>query len=166
MFDVISPMKVAATLQQRRWLAPALLAISLIPGCAPLGAIPDQIHVTSEPPGAEVYVMGEKAGVTPLNVNQSAVFPPRFPAEKQSLYGNIELRKAGCKNSIQRVSTGLVTKGVHVRLECDETAGAGKAESTGASIESRLRRVQELRDKGLITDQEAREIRQRILNGL
>jgi argininosuccinate lyase len=34
------------------------------------------------------------------------------------------------------------------------------------AIEQRLKHVQELRDKGLITEQEAREIRQRILGEL
>ncbi len=163
-------MMTGATRLRRFRLVTVLLAAILSPACATLGSHPGQINVTSEPAGAEVYVMGEKLGVTPLTVNQNAVFPPAFPAEKQALYGNIELRKPGCKDSVQPVSTRVLAKGVHIRLECEGGEGGSPAAlrqaEPGASMESRLRRVQELRDKGLITDQEARDIRQRLLNEL
>lgn len=152
-------------------LVTVLLVAILSPACATLGSHPGQINVTSEPAGAEVYVMGEKLGVTPLVVNQNAVFPPAFPATKQALYGNIELRKPGCKDVVQPVSTRALARGVHVRLECEgagvsESPAASRPADPAASMEMRLRRVQDLRDKGLITEQEARDIRQRILNEL
>jgi len=164
------------------------LVVTLASGCAPLGAKPGQITVTSDPAGADVYVMGGKVGMTPLNLDHDAVFPVTFPSEKQVLYGAVELRKAGCKSSVQRVSTVALAKGLHVKLECGEAAsgemssarhpqpnqrplsaveqGPRPVVKENAAIETRLRRVQELRDKGVITEQEAREIRQRILGEL
>lgn len=169
----------------------ALLVITLAPGCAPMGAKPGRVEVTSEPAGADVYAMGSKVGVTPLTLDQDVVFPLTYPAEKQTLYGVIELRKAGCADARQGVSTRALARGIHVRLDCGEAATAEKPapsemqpapaltpvpaggqvaptatpkETSG--IEQRLRQVKDLRDKGLITEQEAQEIRRRILDEL
>lgn len=168
-------------------LAP--LVIALASGCASLGAKPDRVDVTSDPAGAAVYAMGAKVGVTPLTLDQDTIFPLTYPRDKQALYGAVELRKAGCNSATQRVSTRAVVKGVHVKLDCGEAARTetstprqaqpsqppvsanGQAQTTPVmkekpGIEMRLKQVQDLRDQGLITEQEAREIRQRILGEL
>lgn len=169
-------------------LAP--VAVALVAGCAPMGAKPGRIDVSSEPAGAAVYVMGEKAGVTPLTLDQDAIFPLTYPAEKQALYGKVELRKAGCQPATQAVSTRAVARGVHVKLGCGEAAPASgpavpappavpatapatsvpvpatPAAQPRPAIDSRLRQVRDLLEQGLITEQEAREIRQRILDEL
>lgn len=164
------------------------LAIVLASGCAPMGAKPGRVDVTSDPAGADVYVMGKQAGVTPLTLDQASIFPLTYPSEKQALYGVVELRKAGCADARQSVSTRAMARGIHVKLDCGDAArgaptGSRQAQpdppavSTGGrapvtpvqerpGIEQRLRQVQELRDKGLITEQEAHEIRQRILGEL
>ena len=165
-------------------LAPLLIALAS--GCAPLGAKPGRIDVTSDPAGADVYAMGSKVGVTPLTLDQDAIFPLTYPIEKQALYGVVELRKAGCIPARQGLGTRAVAKGLHVKLDCGEAARAEPVTSRQAQpaasangqapaipvvkqkpgIELRLREVQDLRDKGVITEQEAREIRQRILGEL
>lgn len=169
-------------------LAP--LVIALASGCAPMGAKPGRVDVTSDPAGADVYAMGSKVGVTPLTLDQDTIFPLTYPAEKQTLYGMVELRKAGCADARQSVSTRALARGIHVKLVCGEAAraepvtsrpaqpaqqpAASASEQSSATpvlkqkpgIEPRLREVQDLRDKGLITEQEAREIRQRILEEL
>lgn len=167
----------------------AALLVALASGCAPMGTKPGRIDVSSDPAGADVYVMGEKAGVTPLTVDQDAIFPLTYPAEKQALYGVVELRKAGCLPARQNVGTRAVSRGLRVKLDCGEgaraetpasrqTQPAAPAASANEqapatpvvkqtpAIEQRLKQVQELRDKGLITEQEAQEIRQRILGEL
>ncbi len=106
--------------------------------------------------------MGSRVGLTPLTLDEKTIFPLTYPEEKQALYGAVELRKADCSNAMQRVSTGALERGVHVKLDC---AGAPVATQRPA-IEQRLRRVQELRNEGVITESEAREIRQRILGEL
>lgn len=163
-------------------LAP--LVITLASGCASMGAKPGRVDVTSDPAGADVYAMGSKVGVTPLTLDQDAIFPLTYPSEKQALYGVVELRKAGCIPARQGLSTRAVAKGLHVKLDCGEAARADTspqvqparpaASANGQApvvkekpgIELRLKQVKDLLDKGLITEQEAREIRQRILGEL
>lgn len=164
------------------------LGVALISSCAPLGAKPGQIAITSDPPGADVYAMGQRVGATPISLGKEAVFPATYPSEQQALFGSVELRKPGCSGSVQRVSLAAVARGVHVKLDCGEAAsgaepvarqaqarqspraaveaGPKPAPKHSASVEARLRHVQELRDKGVITEQEARETRQRILGEL
>jgi hypothetical protein len=103
-------------------LAPLLVALAS--GCAPMGTKPGRVDVSSDPAGADVYVMGEKAGVTPLALDQDAIFPLTYSAEKHALYGVIELRKAGCLPARQSVSTRAVSRGLHVKLDCGEAARA------------------------------------------
>jgi hypothetical protein len=164
---------------QRTWLA-APLSAAVIAGCASVGAKPGRVDVTSEPPGAEVYVMGERAGVTPLTLEQARVFPLTYPSEKQALYGKVELRKAGCQPAVRAVSTGAVAEGIRVMLDCGgarqppaqtqpnpvppSATPAATAQKTG--VDQRLRQVRDLLEQGLITEQEAHEIRMRILNEL
>jgi hypothetical protein len=168
-------------------LAPLTLALAA--GCAPMGAKPGRVDVTSDPAGADVYAMGSKVGVTPLTLDQDVIFPLTYPSEKQALYGVVELRKAGCGDARQSVSTRALARGIHVKLDCGaaaraETPTPRQAQPSPApapvnahvpptpvakekpGIEPRLRQVQDLRDKGLITEQEAREIRRRILDEL
>jgi hypothetical protein len=168
-------------------LAP--LAVAIASGCAPMPAKPGRVDVTSDPAGADVYAMGSKVGVTPLSLDQDAIFPLTYPSEKQALYGVVELRKAGCADARQSVSTRALARGIHVRLDCGEAArqdapasrqaqpapplapASGQVPPTPVpkekpAIELRLRQVQDLRDKGLITEQEAQEIRRRILDEL
>jgi hypothetical protein len=167
----------------------ALLFVALASGCAPMGAKPNRVDVSSDPAGADVYVMGSKVGVTPLTVDQDAIFPLTYPAEKQALYGMVELRKAGCLPARQNVSTRALSRGLHAKLDCGQATSAEPVTSRQAQpaapaasaneqapatpvvkekpgIELRLKQVQELRDKGLITEQEAQEIRRRILEEL
>ena len=127
-----------------------------------MGATPSGIGITSDPAGAEVYVLGSRVGLTPISLDENVIFPATYPGEKQALYGAVELRKAGCDSAVQRVSTRAVAQGLHVKLDCGEApVGAGEP-----GVELRLKRLQELRDKGLVTEQEAGEIRRRILGEL
>lgn len=170
---------------QRAWLA-APLSAALIAGCAAVGAKPGRIDVSSEPPGAEVYVMGDMIGVTPLTLEQTRVFPLTYPSEKQALYGKIELRKPGCQPAVRAVSTRAVAEGIRVTLDCagaPQPAAHTQADPVPASatrvapatpaapaqtpgVDQRLRQVRDLLEQGLITEQEAREVRMRILNEL
>jgi len=103
-------------------LTPVLIALAS--GCAPMGATPGRVEVTSDPAGAEVYAMGSKVGVTPLTLDQHLIFPLTYPSEKQALYGVVELRKAGCADARQSVSTRALARGIHVKLDCLAAARA------------------------------------------
>jgi len=137
--------------------------LALSQGCAPLPAEPGFIAVESEPAGADVIVMGEKAGVTPLTVRQDAVFPLTYDPAKRDLYGIIILRKEGCKDYVQRVSTTVYARGLKVKLDCNARPSADLATGT---VGERLRQLKALREQGLITEEEAKAARRRILDEL
>lgn len=156
----------------------AVLALALagaVSACAPWGKEPEKISIGSVPPEAEIFVMGEKVGVTPMAVDLSAIFPVAYAPEKQALYGAVELRKPGCRNSTNAITTQTISKGLRVTLECEGAAPAGSTATKSATIvdappkadvEARLRKVRELREKGLISEQEEQAARQRILHEL
>ena len=144
-------------------------------GCSNMGdyfpaAGNEPIPVDSIPTGAEVYVMGERAGVTPLQVARAAVFPNVYPKEKESLYGRVTLKKAGCADYTRTVSSEISSRGMHALLDCAPVETGSSAASgnshQGESAEQRLERIRDLLNKGLITEDEAKKARERILNDL
>ncbi len=145
--------------------------LTFLQGCAPLRSNPDMIYVESDPSGAEVYVMGKKVGITPLEVREIDVFPLTYSPDQQDLYGRIALKKEGCKEHRQAVSTKVYARGAKIKLDCvsaipEATKGTRPAASETSSVENRLRQLKDLREKGLITDEEEKTIRQRILKDL
>lgn len=143
-------------------LSALFFGLILLQGCVPLRSNPDTISVESDPPGAEVHVMGKKAGVTPLEIRQAEVFPLTYSPEQQSLYGTVVLRHAGCQDFTQRVTAAAYGKGIKAKLDC----GQKLAKEADAPIEKRLQKLKELQEKGLITEEEAKVTRRRILEGL
>lgn len=81
----------------------------------------DTTRVESNPPGAEVYVMGERLGTTPLEVEDRLVYPVHYPREKAELYGRIELRKDGCETTVRALDLRASNEGLVVELRCAET---------------------------------------------
>ncbi|MGA9666618.1 MAG: PEGA domain-containing protein [Gallionella sp.] len=128
------------------------------------------IKVESNPAGAEVYLMGTNVGMTPLQLTREDVFPNLYPKDKESLYGRVTLRKAGCADFTATVSSQVSSYGLHAKLDCggDKPAAAAGTSSGGSSetAEQRLGKIKDLLDKGLITEDEAKNARERILNGL
>lgn len=122
----------------------------------------DLLRIDSDPAGAEVYSLGERIGVTPLEVAVTRVFPAVYPPEKEALYGRVVLRKPGCEERQVAVSTGAVAKGLRVKLEC----GSAAPVPGGADVRARLKRLDELRQEGVISDEEYAAQRQRILGEL
>ena len=129
------------------------------------------IQVESVPSGAEVYVMGKKIGVTPLEVSRRDVFPNTYPRDKESVYGRIVLKKEGCSDYTRTVSAEISNTGLHAQLDCGNLASAppvasGDESRNDRSAEQRLGKIKDLLNKGLITDEEAKKARERILNEL
>jgi len=142
-------------------------------GCAGVATRADEFSVTTEPPGAAVYAMGERLGVTPLTIRQESVFPVVYQPDQQHLYGTLLLRKEGCREHSQRVSSAALHKGIAVNLDCGGRAVEEAAEQrepaqpqAARTPATRLRRLDQLRQEGLISDQEYRAIRSRILSEL
>ncbi len=143
---------------------------SFLSGCAEIKSNPDMISVASDPPGATVYAMEKNLGVTPLDIRQRDVFPPTYRTDQEPLYGLIVIRREGCRDYTQHADVDAYRKGIKAKLECGEQnpADAPRAlqENETPSIEKRLQLLKELLSKGLITEDEAKASRQRILEGL
>lgn len=159
--------------QYRRLVCCAIalsLALAAENGSAAGLTRPNEIDVASDPPGAAVYAAGKRLGVTPLTVRQQDVFPVVFPPGQQDAYGTLLFAKEGCKEQTVRVSNAVIRKGVNVKLDCGQAELAkpqgGAPGVPPPTIKERLLRLNELRDQGLVTDEEYREIRGKILGEL
>jgi hypothetical protein len=157
----------------------ALFNLLLIAGCSSMGgagnlfpaAGNNPIKIESLPSGAEVYVMGEKVGVTPLQISHKDVFPNTYPRDKESVYGRIILKKEGCSDFTRTVSAEISNAGLHAQLDCGDINPASSSTSRDAprsseTVEQRLDKIKYLLNKGLITEEEAKKARERILNDL
>jgi len=127
------------------------------------------VRIESDPSGADVFAMGERIGMTPMVISSSDVFPSNYPKEKETFYGKVTLRKTGCSDLTRTVDKKLVL--MRAQLECGHpnSVAAEKprvAPEIGGSAEQRLTRIKELLDKGLISEEEAKRARERIINEL
>ena len=148
----------------------------LLAGCSAGGSMfaaagEKPIKIESIPPGADVYVMGEKVGETPFQISRDKVFPHLYPREKESLYGKVTLRKPGCLDFTRTISTDIGNYGLHAQLDCGDTYSSPSAAHVSAppaseTVEQRLNKIKELQRKGLITEEEAKKAREHILNDL
>lgn len=168
----------------RLFVAPALLAALLVGGCAggPFGGPKSSIVVDSQPQGANVYADERALGRTPLTIVLDEVFPKRWTSRTEkdeegfAFYrrlGTLSFRKAGCQPYSLRVDSDVLRDDIAVTLSCDPNyqppAGGeqeGGDDAAATAIEERLRRLDELRRKGLLSEEEYRVQRQRILNEL
>lgn len=152
----------------------AIFNLLLVAGCSATGnyfpaAGDNPFKVESEPTGAAVYVMGEKIGETPIMISHKDVFPNIYPREKESVYGRITLKKEGCLDLTRTVSAEISNAGLRARLDCGDLspapAGAGLPRNS-ETVEQRLDKIKDLLSKGLITEEEAKKARERILSDL
>ena len=128
-------------------------------------------QIESEPGGAEVYAMGEKVGVTPLQLDRKQVFPNVYPKEKESLYGRVTLKKPGCEDFTRPVSMKIASSGLRAELNCGDAGQAAsatpaQAPRAGETVEQRLEKIRDLLGKGLISEDEAKRARERILGDI
>jgi hypothetical protein len=164
---------------KRSGKALALFNLLLVAGCSSMGgtgnlfpaAGDNPIKIESDPSGAEVYVMGEKVGVTPLQISHKDVFPNIYPKEKVSVYGRVTLKKAGCSDFTRTISSEISNVGLRAQLDCVDMKPAspktsGDVPRISETVEQRLDKIKDLLNKGLITEEEAKKAREHILNDL
>jgi hypothetical protein len=147
---------------------------------------PRRFRVESVPGGAEVFVIGGRIGTTPLTLSERDIYPNWYPDDQAHLYGTIVLRMAGCREYARRVGLDDIEAGIEARLDCGQDtvaeaqppppgpapAAAPVADSpttaaAAVTLQRRLRQLkvlQELMEDGLVTEQEERTIRKRILD--
>jgi hypothetical protein len=159
---------------QRRRLAIFAISLSFAVAVGCSGASKwtraDTLSVASEPAGATVYAAGKQVGVTPLEVRQQDVFPLVYASEQQDAYGTLLFKKDGCRDHTVRVNNAVIRKGVDVMLDCGQANLAkpppGTAGMPPPSIRERILRLNELRDQGLISEEEYGALRRKILGEL
>ena len=115
--------------------------------------------------------MGEKVGVTPLKISHQDVFPNIYPKEKLSVYGRVTLKKSGCSDFTRTISAEISNAGLRAQLDCVNMIPASsktfmEAPHSSENLEQRLDKIKELLNKGLISEEEAKKARARVLNEL
>lgn len=148
-----------------------------------------QIEIRSNPAGAEVLANGRRIGITPMTVVPASTWNTGFVTAKDygvnyQYTGTLTLRMPGCKEFSANVDDAFLSKDIAVQLECGPDyqplsnssaaapqvgAGAGARTDYLTSEEimaRRLRRLEGLRNRGLITEDEYQQVRRRILGEL
>ena len=145
-------------------------------GCAAGLGASSRVTIASEPAGASIFANGVARGVTPQSVVRDEVFPPHWKGTEYRVDGVLTLRKAGCEPYTTSVNDVVLSKDVMVHLRCPAESAPGVepaaaappgSPASGPSDEAaaRLRNLDALHKQGLVTDEEYRRIRQRILDG-
>ena len=164
-------------MDQKKLITLFALSLTACSGSSLAPRTNQQFTVSSTPSGAAVYVMGEQAGVTPLTLDAKQVFPNTYSQEQEQHYGRIVLKHEGCKDQIIGINSGRLSDGIVAKLECPKMAAAkeqvaqespAQTETTvkPSSAKERLKQLDDLKQEGLITEQEYRKIRQEVLDSL
>lgn len=147
-----------------------------------------KLRIETDPPGAEVLLIGGKAGYTPLTIGERALYPNDYPDDQAHLYGVVTLRREGCKTVAHRVTLDDLGRGLNVALDCgapsavpggnpgapasaaspvaavpSSSSGPVAGESVSQRRLRQLQVLQELLDEGLIDSVEEQRIRRRLL---
>lgn len=182
----------ARTRPNRLWTSCCIVALALlVTGSVAAQALQvGTLHIESVPAGAEVELIGGRAGVTPLTVTERDLYPNTYPDARAQLYGTVTLRHAGCEPLRHRVTLDDIKQDLHLRLDCANTPAPAAAPPAAAAVipaaapatsttqatgtatppqsvpQRRLRQLQvlqELLDEGLISPAEEQRVRRRIL---
>lgn len=161
-----------------------LLSASIIflQACGVSSVKNDTPNITSIPSGARVYANGLELGVTPLITDLFKAFPASWSDWKLSATGVLLLKKNGCEDYTLKVNDAVLAKPVYAKLKCSGRPVAGKpvptkdmqlsapshmpAKKKSSGIEKRLNELGRLYKKGLITNEEYKASRKRILGEL
>jgi hypothetical protein len=147
-----------------------------------------QIEIRSNPAGAEILANGRHIGVTPMTVTPADNWNTGFVTAKDygvnyQYTGTLTLRMPGCKDFSANVDDAFLGKDIAVQLECGpnyqpvsaqpnqpQPGAAPGAQTDYLTSEEimarRLRRLDGLRNRGLITEEEYQQVRRRILGEL
>ncbi len=146
------------------------------------GCLSVPVNIRSEPSGANVLADGKLIGATPMQIRADRVFPARRKGLDWHREGTLTLERTGCSPKTLEVDNELLKRSLNVDLECRPDAPAVVSAPaatpasrsavprsnvpTSGSTAERLEELERLRKKDLITDQEYRSIRKRILDQL
>ena len=179
-----------------RVLVPLAVSLTLLSACSNRAFRPEQpdagkqdriITVTSNPPGATVRANGDRLGETPLKVNIDKSFPSRWVRAEDygiayRVSGKLTIGKSGCDDYTVPVSPTAPAGDIDVTLVCTQekpAPGAAAPEvkpapdsaGTAAPVlsgttEQRLKQLDKLYRDDVISADEYKQHRNRILNEL
>lgn len=170
----MNPFIHAPTLMRLRFL---VVFATVLSGCAGNSSASQAgaIRITSDPAGAIAYADGAELGATPLEIVPGSHFRSGFVGLSYRYHGTLSLKKAGCETWSTDVNDYVLSKDVHARLKCDPDFRPPAApapsplpcpSAPNRSYVERLERIKSLHEKGLISDEEYRQLRARILEKL
>lgn len=132
------------------------------------------VTLKTRPQGATVIANGEIIGVTPLEINPDELFPAKFKGYQWEREGTLQFERVGCKSQSWPVTNESVKRSVRVDLDCEPGAAAMAPRpatiepipvpKTGASTLERLQELNQMQQRGLISEEEFRLMRQRVLD--
>jgi hypothetical protein len=156
-----------------------LLAIATVlsghAGMASSNETGGRIRITSEPAGAAAFADGTELGVTPLEIVPGEHFRSGFVGFSYRYYGKLAVKKAGCETRSTEVNDNILSRDMHVKLKCDPnfrpvtpSTGANpvSGQRSGDPMIDRLERIETLHKKGLISDEEYKRLRTRVIEKL
>jgi len=144
--------------------------ILLLPGCSSVSELEqDQANVTSNPPGATVIANSLELGETPLHYNLYDAFPAGWENSTYQAQGVLTVKKDGCKDYTLKVNDYILRKPIHAELKCSAVNTSEKSTkivTPPGETERRLEELEALYKKGVITKDEYKTTRERILSEL
>jgi hypothetical protein len=162
-----------------------LLAIAFaLSGCGSMGGGSEKpsgrIKITSEPAGAVAYADGAELGATPLQIVPGDHFRAGFAGLSYRYIGKLMIKRPGCETWSTEVNDHLLSKDIHAKLKCDPNyqPAAPSASASGSTSDpmpgapsrdpyiERLERIEALHKKGLLSDEEYKQLRARIIDKL
>lgn len=162
------------------------IALALVPplsllfnaGCSNLNPEGRMITIDSSPRGATLYADGREFGTTPQSIAPDHAFPPHWDGLTYRVNGTLRMERSGCEHHEQQVDDRILGDDIFVSLDCTgETARPAAATQSSSpdgndtnpstdALEQRLLRLERLRNKQLINEQEYDAARRRILDSL
>ena len=154
--------------------AAGLCSALLLSGCGGIRVSDSagRIKLATDPAGATAYANGNALGSTPLDIAPGEHFAAGFVGMAYRYYGQLSFKKPGCEPYVIDVNDHILSRDVHAKLKCDPdyrapASAMPKQASPGTeTYTERLERIEALHTKGLISDEEYRSLRKRILDVL
>lgn len=143
-------------------------AFLLLQGCAGSSIKqPKPANVTSIPSGATVYANNLELGKTPLKRNLYDDFPAGWQNSIYQAQGVLIVKKDGCKDFTLKINDAILRNPIHAELKCrkvSKTEIPAPVASSQNETEARLKKLDALLKKGLVTKEEYKKTRERILS--
>lgn len=153
-------------------------AVAILQGCSGLSVKQQKLpNVTSSPSGATVYANLLELGKTPLKYNLYDVFHAGWDNSIYQAQGVLIVKKKGCDDFTLKINDHILRNLIHAELKCSGNIDATEsipvfapattpAVTSPGGTEKRLEELEAIFKKGVITKDEYKTTRERILNEL